>query len=90
MKRIVILIGMLAIGATVGQAAEFNPKTIQDMQIRRDLGVIVLAIRKHDGSMIFNPPADTMIVSGDCLIVMGAQDNLRRLETLVTESRPAR
>jgi voltage-gated potassium channel len=75
---------------TVGGAAEFNPKTIQDMQIRRDLGVIVLAIRNRDGHMIFNPPADTMIVGGDCLIVMGERDNLRRLETLVTESRSAR
>ena len=75
---------------TVGEAAEFHPKSIQDMQIRRDLGVIVLAIRKHDGRMIFNPPADTLIVGGDCLIVMGERDNLRRLETLVTESRAVR
>src|ERR1041385_6893220 len=69
---------------TVGGTAEFNPKTIQDMQIRRDLGVIVLAIRNRDGQLMFNPPADTMIVGGDCLIVMGERDNLRRLETLVT------
>ena len=71
---------------TVEATAEFTPKTIRDMQIRRDLGVIVLAIRKHDGRMLFNPPADTMIVGGDCLIVMGQQENLRRLEALVTES----
>ena len=75
---------------TVGQAAELKPKSIQDMQIRRDLGVIVLAIRKNDGRMIFKPPADTMIVGGDCMIVMGERDNLRRLETLVTESRAVR
>jgi voltage-gated potassium channel len=75
---------------TVGEGAEFNPKTIQDMQIRRDLGVIVLAIRKHDGRMIFNPPADTLIVGGDCLIVMGERDHLQRLETLVAESRSFR
>jgi voltage-gated potassium channel len=71
---------------TVDATAQFTPKTIQDMQIRRDLGVIVLAIRKHDGKMLFNPPADTLIVAGDCLIVMGQQENLRRLEVLVTES----
>ena len=75
---------------TVGEAAEFNPKTIQDMQIRRDLGVIVLAVRKRDGRMTFNPPADTLIVGGDCLIVMGERENLRRLEALVTESRSLR
>jgi len=75
---------------TVGTTTEFTSKTIQEMQIRRDVGVIVLAIRKHDGQMIFNPPADTLIVSGDCLIVMGQQENLRKLEALLTESRRAR
>ena len=54
------------------------------------MGVIVLAIRKHDGKMLFNPPADTLIVVGDCLIVMGQQEHLRRLEKLVTQSRRAR
>jgi voltage-gated potassium channel len=70
---------------TVGESGEFQPKSIRDMQIRRDLGVIVLAIRKQDGRMIFNPPADTVIVGGDCLIVMGQQENLHRLETLLAE-----
>jgi voltage-gated potassium channel len=75
---------------TVGEAAESHPQTIKDMQIRRDLGVIVLAIRKHDGRMIFNPPADTLILAGDCLIVMGERENLHRLETLVAEPRQVR
>ena len=72
---------------TVDETAEFTPKSIQDMHIRRDLGVIVLAIRKHDGKMLFNPPADTLIVAGDCLIVMGQQEHLRGLEKLVTQPR---
>jgi len=75
---------------TVGEPGAFHPKSIKDMQIRRDLGVIVLAIRKNDGRMTFNPPADTLIVGGDCLIVMGEQENLRRLETLLSEPRSVR
>jgi voltage-gated potassium channel len=63
--------------------SEIASKSIKDMQIRRDLGVIVLAVRKGDGEMLFNPPADTLIVGGDCLIVMGRQENLRALEALV-------
>jgi voltage-gated potassium channel len=74
----------------VGETGEFTEKSIRDMQIRRDLGVIVLAIRKRDGRMLFNPPADTLIVGGDCLIVMGQLENLRRLETLVAEPKPHR
>src|SRR5580658_9996232 len=49
-------------------------KTLQQMQIRRDLGVIVLAIRKSDGRMLFNPPAEAEIEGGDYLIAMGETD----------------
>jgi uncharacterized protein with PhoU and TrkA domain len=40
--------------------------------------------------MVFNPPADTAVQGGDYLIVMGRQDNLRTLETLLAEPRSAR
>lgn len=74
----------------VSEASEFASKTIREMQVRRDLGVIVLAIRKADGAMIFNPPVDDPIRAGEYLIVMGEQENLRRLESLATEARSAR
>lgn len=54
------------------------------MQVRRDLGVIVLAIRKAEGRMIFNPSADAVIDGGDHLIVMGEPQRLRQLEALLT------
>jgi len=63
--------------------SEMVGKTIRDMQLGRDLGVIVMAIRKRDGRMLFNPPADTAIHGGDFLIVMGGQESLRTLETLL-------
>src|SRR6185369_1168385 len=58
-------------------------KSIREMQIGRDVGVIVMAIRKADGRMMFNPPADTAVEGGDFLIVMGRPDNLRALEALL-------
>jgi voltage-gated potassium channel len=57
-------------------------KSIRELQIGRQFGVIVLAIRKGDGEMVFNPPADTPISAGDYLIVMGQPDKLRTLESL--------
>ncbi len=63
---------------------DFASKTIMDLQSRRDLGVIVLALRKPDGEMVFNPPPETAIAAGDYLIVLGEQTNLERLETLFT------
>jgi voltage-gated potassium channel len=69
----------------VGAGSEMVSRTIREMQLGRDLGVIVMAIRKTDGRMLFNPPADTAVQGGDCLIVMGRQENLRTLEALLAE-----
>jgi voltage-gated potassium channel len=60
-------------------------KTLHQMQIRRELGVIILAIRKSDGRMLFNPPADAQIEGGDFLIAMGETANLQKLEQMLTE-----
>lgn len=68
----------------VAESCEFVDRTLAQMQMRRELGVIVLAIRKADGTMNFNPPADAMLSGGDFLIAMGEQDNLRRLERMLT------
>ncbi|HEX5229183.1 MAG TPA: potassium channel protein [Bryobacteraceae bacterium] len=71
----------------VPTSSEVASKTLSETNIRRDLGVIVLAIRKMDGSMQFNPPAEAEIEAGDCLIVMGEVVNLRKLEQMLGEVR---
>jgi voltage-gated potassium channel len=65
-------------------------KTIKEMQLGRDFGVIVMAIRKSDGEMIFNPTADTAVATGDHLIVMGRQEKLNTLESLIASPQGAK
>lgn len=74
----------------VSENSEVVSRTIQELQLRRELGVIVMAIRKSDGTMQFNPPADTAVRGGDYLIVMGRQADLRALENVVAGPRSAR
>jgi voltage-gated potassium channel len=74
----------------VAESSEMVSKTLQEMQLGRSLGVIVMAIRTADGRMLFNPTADTAIQGGDYLIVMGRQESLRSLESMVAEPRRAR
>jgi len=74
----------------VAVSSEMVSRTIKDMQLRKEVGVIVMAIRKADGSMMFNPPAETAVEGGDFLIVMGRPENLRALENLLAGTRPAR
>lgn len=68
----------------VAEGSELASKSLRQLQLRRDLGVIVLAIRKADGQMQFNPPADAVLESGDFLIAMGDRSNLRKLEGFLT------
>ena len=60
-------------------------KTIRELQIGRQYGVIVLAIRTGDGEMVFNPAADTAISGGDYLIVMGEPEKLHTLEGVLAD-----
>jgi len=71
----------------VPQSSGLASKSLEELQIRKEMGVIVLAIRKSDGRMLFNPPADAAIDGGDYLIVMGETADLRRLEQVLTEVR---
>jgi voltage-gated potassium channel len=71
----------------VSEQSEMVSRSIQEMQIGRNVGVIVMAIRKGDGRMMFNPTADTTVAGGDYLIVMGRQENLDSLEALLAEPR---
>ncbi|MGD0620277.1 MAG: potassium channel protein [Bryobacteraceae bacterium] len=71
----------------VSVTSELVGQSLRHLQLRRDLGIIVLAIRKPDGNMLFNPPAEAEICGGDCLIVMGAQDALRNLNRSLAETK---
>jgi voltage-gated potassium channel len=72
---------------SVPASSEYASKTLQETAIRKELGVIVLAIRKSDGSMQFNPAAEAEIEAGDCLIVMGELASLSKLEQMLGEVR---
>jgi voltage-gated potassium channel len=67
----------------VAPDCELAGKSLRQVQLRSELGVIVLAIRKAKGEMMFNPPADAALDPGDFLVVMGEHGNLHKLEALL-------
>jgi voltage-gated potassium channel len=67
----------------VDHGCEMSEKSLRDLQLRREIGVIVLGIRRSSGAMEFNPTAESVIHAGDFLIVMGEPQALRRLESLL-------
>jgi voltage-gated potassium channel len=67
----------------VGHRCVFAGKSLADMAVRRETGVIVLAIRRASGEMLFNPPPEATVTSGDHLIAMGEAQGLRKLENVL-------
>lgn len=57
--------------------------TLQDSGIRQNLNLIIIAIKKADGSMLFNPSAQTKVGADDTLIVVGESESLLKLEKLL-------
>ena len=68
---------------TVEDNTRFKGKPLRDSGLRRELGLIVVAIKKASGDMLFNPSSETLIEKGDVLIVLGEKKHLGMLEKLV-------
>jgi voltage-gated potassium channel len=64
----------------VGPANPVVSKTLEESQVRRKYGVIVLAVQKKDEGMLFNPSGETRIEAGDYLIAMGEGGDLKKME----------
>lgn len=55
---------------------------LKDSQLRQQLGLIIVAIKKSSGRMIYNPPGEAVLEAGDILIVLGRREQLDQLENL--------
>ena len=68
---------------SVGEASRLNGMTLVNSGIRQEMDVIIVAVRKSDGKMIFNPSSQTLIQSNDTLIAMGRTGDLDRLSDIL-------
>lgn len=57
--------------------------TLMASKIRQDLDVLIIAIKKSNGEMEFNPKPDSRIEEGDTIITVGQHANLKKLECLL-------
>lgn len=64
----------------VRQGGPFHSGILGDLLASSGVNVIILAIRRSDGQMIFNPAPETRIAAGDFLIVLGDKTSLGALE----------
>lgn len=56
---------------------------LKDSGIRQNYNLIIIAIKKLDGAMLFNPSFESIIKAGDTLIAVGKAENLQKLEDVL-------
>ena len=56
--------------------------TLREADLRKQTGVLVLALRRTDGTFTTNPDPDTVIEPHQVLIAVGTDDDFDRLDTL--------
>lgn len=71
-------------GFKIKSKSDLVGKTLKDAPIRKDLGLIVVAIKDNKGDMIFNPPAGFTLSENDVLVCIGEIDALKSMKKLVS------
>jgi voltage-gated potassium channel len=62
--------------ARIGNASTLAKRTLRESRLMADHHVIIVAIKKATGHMLFNPPPDTLLEIGDILVAMGSRAHL--------------
>lgn len=58
-------------------------KDLIESRIRQDYNLIIIAIKKSDSSMHFNPTPNYVIEAGDTLLAIGNQENLEQVTNIL-------
>jgi voltage-gated potassium channel len=67
----------------VKETSHILNKALDECGIRKELGIIIVAIKREAGEMEFNPRSTSIIRKGDTLVAMGETKQLKALEHLV-------
>ena len=67
----------------VKESSPITDKALDECGIRKEMGIIIVAIKRESGEMEFNPKSTSVIKRGDTLVAMGETKQLKALEVLV-------
>jgi voltage-gated potassium channel len=67
----------------VSEASALARVSLKDSGIRQNFNLIIIAINKADGTMLFNPSFEAVLMPGDTVIAVGEVENLDKLEKIL-------
>lgn len=62
--------------------AQWQGKSIKELNIRAQYHLNVVAVRNEKGEMTVSPGGEYVLQEGDCLVVLGGNSNIERMEKL--------
>jgi voltage-gated potassium channel len=68
----------------VSENSPLAGKTLRDADLRKQTGVLILALRRVDGSFTTNPDPSLVIEPHQVLIAVGTDDDIARLDNLIS------
>lgn len=66
----------------VDSGSRLVSQKLSETNIRSELDIVIVSIRRADGQILFNPSGDAVIGSGDILIAIGHAESLMKLNAL--------
>jgi voltage-gated potassium channel len=66
----------------VDSGSRLVSQKLSETNIRSELDIVIVSIRRADGQILFNPSGDAVIGSGDILIAIGHAESLMKLNGL--------
>lgn len=75
--------GLMMEEATVGKTSGLIGQTIIKSNLRQNYGVIIVAIKKQHGEMVFNPMPSEKLEQGDVIVVIGKKDEMLRMRNIL-------
>ena len=64
-------------------SSSLQGKSLLEASLPDRLNLLVIAIEKPDGNMLFNPSAETTLIEGDTIVVIGQGEHLQELKALL-------
>jgi voltage-gated potassium channel len=76
-------LGLMMEEARVGTASSLIGKNLVESNLRRDFGVIIVAIKRPSGEMVFNPTSMERLQESDVIVVLGKREDLKRMNAVL-------
>lgn len=76
-------LGLAMEEAKVGDRSTLVGKNLIDSHLRQNYGVIIVAIKKISGEMIYNPLPSEKLDAGDVIVVIGKKEDLKRMSEIM-------